>query len=93
MSKFLKRASNLATVLITGKRITRGAGYRMELPCEFDTRKYPTKFRDFRGTGPRGLQLQYEVHVTALSLMKLLLADLTCTSDHSQCHGIMMSHV
>ena len=33
--KFLKRASNSGTVVITGKRTNRGAGYRLELPCEF----------------------------------------------------------
>lgn len=35
MTNVLKRASNSAMVLIIGKWITRGAGYRMELPCEF----------------------------------------------------------
>ena len=34
VTKFLKRASNSGTV-ITGKRINRGAGYGLELPCEF----------------------------------------------------------
>ena len=33
--KFLKRASNSGTVVITGKRINRGAGYRLKLPCKF----------------------------------------------------------
>ena len=33
--KFLKRASNSGTVVITGRRINRGAGYHLELPCEF----------------------------------------------------------
>ena len=35
MTKFLKRASNSAMVLITGKQIKGGAGYGMQLPCEF----------------------------------------------------------
>ena len=35
VTKFLKRASNSGTVVITGKRINRGAGYGLELPCEF----------------------------------------------------------
>ena len=35
VTKFLKRASNSVTVVITGKRINRGAGYGLELPCEF----------------------------------------------------------
>ena len=35
MTKFLKRAFNSATVLITRKRITKGAGYGMKLPWEF----------------------------------------------------------
>ena len=34
MIKFLKHASNSATVLIAGNR-ERGAGYGMKLPCEF----------------------------------------------------------
>ena len=35
VTKFLKRACKSATVVITGKRINRGAGYGLELPCEF----------------------------------------------------------
>ena len=35
VTKFLKRASNSGTVVITGKRVNRGAGYGLELPCEF----------------------------------------------------------
>ena len=35
VAKFLKRASKSGTVVITGKRINRGAGYGLELPCEF----------------------------------------------------------
>ena len=35
VTKFLKRALNSGTVLITGKRIHRVAGYGLELPCEF----------------------------------------------------------
>ena len=33
--KLLKRASNSGTVVVTGKRINKGAGYGLELPCEF----------------------------------------------------------
>ena len=33
--KFLKCASNSATVLFTAKQINREVGYDMELPCEF----------------------------------------------------------
>ena len=36
VTKFLKvPASNSGTVVITGKRINGGAGYGLELPCEF----------------------------------------------------------
>ena len=35
VTKFLKRASNSGTVVITGKLINRGAGYGLALPCEF----------------------------------------------------------
>ena len=35
VGELLKRASNSGTVVITGKRINRGAGYGLELPCEF----------------------------------------------------------
>ena len=35
MTKFLKRTSNSGTVVITGKRKNIGAGYGLELPCEF----------------------------------------------------------
>ena len=35
VKKFLKRATNLATVIIKGKRVNRGAGYGVELLCEF----------------------------------------------------------
>ena len=33
VSKFLKRASNSASVTVKGKRINRGAGYGLEIPC------------------------------------------------------------
>ena len=35
LTKFLKCATNLATVIIKGKCVHRGAGYGVELPCEF----------------------------------------------------------
>ena len=35
VTMFLKRASKSGTAVITGKRINRGAGYGLELPCEF----------------------------------------------------------
>ena len=35
VTKFLKRATNSGTVVITGKRINRGAGYGVELPCQY----------------------------------------------------------
>ena len=35
VTKFLKRATNSRTVLIKGKRVKRGAGYGVELPCKF----------------------------------------------------------
>ena len=35
VKKFLKRATNSATVIIKGKRVNRGAAYGVELPCEF----------------------------------------------------------
>ena len=35
VTKFLKRASNSGTVVITRKWVNRGAGYGLELPCEF----------------------------------------------------------
>ena len=35
LTKFLKRSSNSGTVVISWKRINRGAEYGLELPCEF----------------------------------------------------------
>ncbi len=35
VTKFLKRATNSGTVIIKGKRVNRGAGYGVELPCKF----------------------------------------------------------
>ena len=35
LTKFLKRPTNTGTVVITSKWINRGAGYGVELPCEF----------------------------------------------------------
>ena len=34
-TKFLKRPTNIGTVAIKSKRIDSGAGYGVELPCEF----------------------------------------------------------
>ena len=36
--KVLKRATNSAKVVITGKRINRGGGYGLEVPCDYDIR-------------------------------------------------------
>jgi hypothetical protein len=38
VSKFLKRASNSASVTVKGKRINRGAGYGLEIPCVYTFR-------------------------------------------------------
>ena len=35
LTKFLKCPTNIGTVVIKSKRINRGAGYGVELPCEF----------------------------------------------------------
>ena len=35
MTKFLKRPTNSGKVKVTGKRVNRGAGYGLELPCEY----------------------------------------------------------
>ncbi len=35
VTKFFKRATNSGTVIIKGKRVNRGAGYGVELPCKF----------------------------------------------------------
>ena len=35
VTTFLKRATNSKTVLIKGKRVKKGAGYGVELPCKF----------------------------------------------------------
>lgn len=35
LSKFLKRPTNSRKVVITGKRVSRGGGYSLELPCEY----------------------------------------------------------
>ena len=32
---FLKRATNSGKALIRGKRVNRGGGYGLEIPCEF----------------------------------------------------------
>ena len=34
-SAFLKRASNKGLVEVTGNRVNRGAGYGLEIPCQF----------------------------------------------------------
>ena len=35
VSKFLKRASNSGKVIVKGKRINRGAGFGLEIPCVY----------------------------------------------------------
>lgn len=35
LTKFLKRLSNSGKVIIKGKRVNRGSGYGLELPCEY----------------------------------------------------------
>ena len=35
LTKFLKRPTNSGKVVITGKRVNRGGGYDLKLPCEF----------------------------------------------------------
>ena len=35
LTKFLKRPTNSGKVVITGKRVNRGGGYGLELPCEY----------------------------------------------------------
>ena len=33
VSRFFKRSTNAGTVKVTGKRVNRGAGYGLEIPC------------------------------------------------------------
>ena len=35
LTKFLKRPTNSGKVVITGKRVNRGGGYGLEIPCEY----------------------------------------------------------
>ena len=35
LAKFLKRATNIGKVVIKGKRVNRGSGYGLEIPCEY----------------------------------------------------------
>ena len=35
LTKFLKRATNIGKVVIKGKRVNRGGGYGLEIPCEY----------------------------------------------------------
>lgn len=35
LTKFLKRPTNSGKVTVMGKRVNRGAGYGLELPCEY----------------------------------------------------------
>ena len=35
LTKFLKRQTNSAKVIINGKRVNRGSGYGLEIPCEY----------------------------------------------------------
>ena len=36
LTKFLKRASNSGKAVIKGKRVNRGGGYGLEIPCEYE---------------------------------------------------------
>ena len=38
LSKFLKRGTNEGKAVVTGKRINRGGGYGLEVPCEYHFR-------------------------------------------------------
>ena len=35
LTKFLKRATNIGKVVIKGKRVNKGGGYGLEIPCEY----------------------------------------------------------
>ena len=35
LTKFLKRATNIRKVVIKGKRVNRGSGYGLQIPCEY----------------------------------------------------------
>ena len=35
VSKFLKRMTNIGKTIVTGKRVNRGAGYGLEIPCSY----------------------------------------------------------
>ena len=35
LTKFLKRQTNSGKVVITGKRVNRGGGYGLEIPCKY----------------------------------------------------------
>ena len=35
LKKFLKRASKIGKAVIKGKRVNRGGGYSLEIPCEY----------------------------------------------------------
>ena len=35
LTNFLKRATNSGKVVIKGKRVNRGGGYGLEVPCEY----------------------------------------------------------
>jgi len=35
LTKFLKRATDFGKAVIRGKRVNRGGGYGLEIPCEF----------------------------------------------------------
>ena len=35
LTKFLKRATNIGKVVIKGKRVNKGDGYGLEIPCEY----------------------------------------------------------
>ena len=35
LTKFLKQATNIGKVVIKGKRVNRGSGYGLQIPCEY----------------------------------------------------------
>ena len=36
VSRFLKRLTNYGKVVVTGKKVNRGGGYGLEIPCEYE---------------------------------------------------------
>ena len=35
LTKFLKRPTNIGKVIVKGKRVNRGGGFGLEVPCEY----------------------------------------------------------